>query len=42
LQDLLDGKKEVKCLEDHNQKIHVKGLRKIVVDSVETIMDVIG
>jgi len=42
LQDLLDNKKEVKCLEDHNQKIHVKNLHKISVDSVQTIMNVIG
>jgi len=42
LHDLLNEKKEVKCLEDGQGKINICGLTDTVVDSVENIMTVIG
>jgi kinesin family protein 2/24 len=41
LLDLLNEKKEVKCLEDDKQKINIRGLSEIAVHSTHEIMDII-
>jgi kinesin family protein 2/24 len=41
LLDLLNEKKEVKCLEDDKQKINIRGLSEIAVHSAHEIMDII-
>lgn len=42
LLDLLNEKKEVKCLEDDKKKINICGLTEVAVNSVQNIMQLIG
>lgn len=42
LLDLLNEKKEVKCLEDDKKKINICGLTEVAVQSVQNIMQLIG
>lgn len=42
LLDLLNEKKEVKCLEDDKKKINICGLTEVAVKSVQDIMQLIG